>query len=187
MQRIIIFGGPDGVGKTTLAKRLSSVLDIPYFKPSKQHEFAKIDPTGNIFKQQTAWGEPKLLDFLKQTGASAVMDRGFPCDWVYSKVLGRETAWETIEQLDAGYARLGALLVVVGSQNYNLLPDDDFKAVADPRVQRELDSMYWEYCKWTEMRRVIIQTEPRLPAILLEGAIQRAVGDIIGKLYKETK
>jgi thymidylate kinase len=181
-QHIIIFGGPDGVGKTTLAKRLSLVLDIPYFKPSSQRQFAM--EGGQVFREQTRWGEPKLMDFLMQTKHSAVLDRSFPCDYAYSKVLGRETAWGTIELLDQGYASMKALLVIVCSADYAQLAKDEFQKVADPEIQRKLEAAYWEYARGTNMRRIIITTKPGLVEDKLDEAIRRDTETIIHELYK---
>lgn len=185
MQRIIIFGGPDGVGKTTLAKRLSTMLDIPYFKPSSQRQFAM--DGGQVFREQTRWGEPKLMDFLMQTKHSAIMDRGFPCDYAYSKVLGRETAWGTITLMDEGYSRMGALLVIVCSADYTKLARDEFEKVADPEVQRKLEAAYWDYGYKTKMKCIIITTQPGLMGPALDEAIRRNTESIIHQIYKETK
>jgi len=155
-QRIIIFGGPDRCGKTTIAKALSKALDIPYFKPVNQQWYAINDPT--VFKKQTEFGEPKLLDFLKQTGYSAIMDRGFPCDYAYSTVLGRDTAWETIWALDAEYGRMNAVLVVTLRTDYASFKDEwDQMTLSKTRA---LDKAYRAYAAQTSMKSVIIMTNP---------------------------
>lgn len=141
-QWIITFGGPDRCGKTSIAKEISRQYCIPYFKPSNQRQFAIQDP--EQFQHQTRWGEPKLFDFLKQTGHSAILDRGYPCDWAYSVVFGRVTAWDTIEVLDQLYSTLRAVNVFTLRHDYAGLKDDTWSDVTEKRLV-ELDEAYQEY------------------------------------------
>jgi thymidylate kinase len=158
-QRIIIFGGPDRCGKTTIARTLSKVLDIPYFKPSYQQYYAMKEPSA--FRHQTTWAEPKLLDFITQTGQSVIMDRGFPCDYVYSKVMGRETDWETITRLDKAYAKLGAVFVATLRYDYSGI-SDDWDKISMGRL-RSLHDTYEEYMRGSSMRCVSIVSPPIVP------------------------
>lgn len=155
-QRVVIFGGPDRCGKTTIAKELSRNTGIPYFKPTNQGHFARNDPS--VFEHQTRWGETKLLDFIIQTKASAIMDRGFPCDYAYSKVLGRQTAWDSIDALDEGYAELGALLVITLKTNYTGMADDQWAVINEEKLKR-LDNAYRVYAKSSKMRTLILETD----------------------------
>jgi hypothetical protein len=161
MQKIIIFGGPDRCGKTTIAKTLSRVLGIPYFKPTNQQWFAMNDPS--VFRKQTEFGEPKLLDFIKQTGQSVIMDRGFPCDYAYSKALVRETAWSTIEALDEEYGKLGAQLVFTLRTDYDGISDDWSKMSA--KTLRALDHEYRMYAATSHMRHTLIISPPINPGV----------------------
>lgn len=155
-QRIVIFGGPDRTGKSTIAKAFANFNSIPYFKPTNQQWFAINDP--GVFEKQTRWGEPKLLDFLRQTGHSAVMDRGFPCDWVYSHAMERETAWDVIAALDDGYAELGALLVFTLRKSYEGWADDADKRIDRAQLER-LDWMYREYARGSDCRTLLLETD----------------------------
>lgn len=155
-QRVVIFGGPDRCGKTTIAKELSRQTGIPYFKPVNQSWFAQNDP--GRFALQTEWGEPKLYDFIHQTKASAIMDRGFPCDYVYSKLLGRHTAWNTIEELDKAYGELGALFVVTVRTSYKGRADDQWKKIDEPMLWT-LDQQYRVYAKNSNMRTLVLETD----------------------------
>ena len=155
-QRVIIFGGPDRCGKTTIAKELSRVLDIPYFKPIGQQATALHDPAE--FVQQVQYAEPKLLDFLQQTRYSAIMDRGFPCEWAYSKAFERETDWKMLEWLDGMHAKLGTLLVFTLRKDYTGKRDD-----ADGRIdQRKLeliDGWYRVYQKKSRCDTLVLETD----------------------------
>ena len=180
-QRIIIFGGPDRCGKTTIAKALAVRLDIPYFKPSQQRDIAMNAP--ELFRYQTAFGEPKLQDFLGQTKYSAIMDRGFPCDYAYSKVLKRETEWRTIELLDEFYARMDALLVITLRPSYDELKDDAW-SVIDPDMMRALDAAYREYVAKSKMKSLLLVSNVKPEASNLErhvAAIEAALNPLKGQ------
>jgi hypothetical protein len=155
-QRVVIFGGPDRCGKTTIANELSRQTGIPYFKPSNQGHFARNDP--GVFQLQTQWGEPKLFDFIKQTKHSVIMDRGFPCDYAYSKVLKRNTAWSMIDTLDQAYGEIGALFVVTVRRDYSGRFDDQWDRIKEDTL-RELDSEYRLYAGRTHMRSIVLETD----------------------------
>jgi thymidylate kinase len=155
-QKVVIFGGPDRCGKTTIAKELSKVIDVPYFKPTNQRHFAMNDP--NVFELQTRWGETKLIDFLNQTGHSAILDRSFVCDYAYSKVLGRNTAWAVIDALDEAYAEIDALLVLTLRKSYAGRADDEWKVIDEEKLKR-LDEAYRHYAMATKMRYLILETD----------------------------
>jgi thymidylate kinase len=155
-QKVVIFGGPDRCGKTTIAKELSKVIDVPYFKPTNQRFLAMNDP--GVFELQTRWGETKLYDFLKQTNHSAIMDRSFVCDYAYSKVLGRNTAWSIIDALDEAYAEIDALLILTLRKSYSGRADDEWKVIDEEKLKR-LDEAYRHYAMATKMRYLILETD----------------------------
>jgi hypothetical protein len=157
-QKVVIFGGPDRCGKTTIARELSRVTGIPYFKAASQQEIAIKRP--EVFEQQTRWAEPRLYDFIMQTGCSVIMDRGFPCDWCYSHALGRKTAWGTLDQLDWDYGAYGlnALLVVTVRRDYSGLQDDAFKEISTERLWA-LDELYRHYAEDSMMCSMDIETD----------------------------
>ena len=70
-QKILIFEGCEKTGKSSIAKALSKVLDIPYYK--------------DRFQKQKSPLILQLWDFLSQTGYSAIIDRDFPSYYVYYK------------------------------------------------------------------------------------------------------
>lgn len=73
-QRIIIMIGPDRCGKTEIAKRLAFLQGLPYFKASSEHE-TYLSKQGQ-FVQQLKHADPRMVDFLSQTGHSVIFDRG---------------------------------------------------------------------------------------------------------------
>lgn len=107
---IIIFEGPDRTGKTEIAKALARRLRFPYFK---------FELEGNGFREQdffnnlTTYSLPFFTSFLKQTQPNVVIDRFYPSEVVYSKVLGRGYNSAIIEQADHELARLGDVFMIV--------------------------------------------------------------------------
>ena len=114
MQRVIIFDSPDGTGKTNIAKSLSGVLGIPYFKMNTEHDNWR----AGRFKDALEFDQPYLLQFLKQTGHSAIIDRAYPAEWVYSRIYRRETNDELLRELDYGFSRLGTNIVIPLRNSY---------------------------------------------------------------------
>lgn len=75
--------GIDGTGKTTIARGLSRLLGIPYFKDSIYKERFFNDPNyANITGEF-------LLDLLRQTSQPIIMDRCFWDEFVYGQVYNR--------------------------------------------------------------------------------------------------
>ena len=67
-QQIIIFIGPDKSGKTTIAKALSILLKIPYFKNPNETDVFKTNYNSALLY------EAKLMfAFLKQTNYSSAI------------------------------------------------------------------------------------------------------------------
>ena len=177
---LVIFGGPDRCGKTTIARELSRRTGAPYFKPTSQMKYAIDDPS--VFFAQTLWAEPKLADFLAQTGHSAIMDRSFVCDWAYSHALGRLRTWSfdnvakwqrTIDDLDDTYAKMDALLVLCVRSSYVGRQDPGWPLM-DGDMMATLDSLYRDYMGATNMRRLVLNVD--------DENTDRQVQEIIRKL-----
>ena len=152
-QRLIFFVGPDMVGKTEISKEVSQRLGIPYFKATSEHtSFLSSRVSKNDqFLNQLRFADPRVLDILRQTGHSVVFDRGFPCEYAYSWVMGRDTDKVMLEHLDEAYARLGAVVVFCHRSSYAGIRDD-----LDPTINEEmliqLHIAYQEFAKWTKCR-----------------------------------
>ena len=162
---LVIFGGPDRCGKTTIAHELCRRTGAPYFKPTNQMKYAINDPA--CFTAQTLIAEPKLADFLAQTGHSAVMDRSFVCDWAYSHALGRLEKmslkdvgdWRaTIEALDRTYGLMDALFVLCVRSSYAGRQDPGW-SLMDGKMMATLDDLYRRYLEKTTMRRLVLNVD----------------------------
>jgi deoxyadenosine/deoxycytidine kinase len=143
MQRIVFLCGPDRCGKTEIGQELAGRSGIPYFKASSEHDtFLSCRVSRReAFLNQMRYADPRVFDVLKQTGHSVIFDRGFPCERVYSKVLGRKTDQQIIKHMDEMWASLGAVIVLCHRSSYLGISDD-----LDPRIDSHvLDAIHDEY------------------------------------------
>lgn len=142
-QTIIVFDGPDRCGKTEMAKRMSELVDIPYFKMETERE----NWNKGRFKDCLEIDQPYILSFLKQTGHSAIIDRAWPSEYVYSKVYKRETNYNMIVRIDKGFADLGTIVISPYRANMATAEDDDL--ITRDKYE-QIKNMYQEFLGWTE-------------------------------------
>jgi thymidylate kinase len=138
-QRIIIFDGPDGTGKTNIAQALSEKISVPYFKFSGEADYWR----KGQFKTALEFDQPFMLEFLKQTRYDVIWDRAYPAEYVYSQIYDRETNMELIGKLDAEYARLGAWIVIPMRENYTDSRPDE---LVSRDALRSLHDGYEDFC-----------------------------------------
>lgn len=138
----IIIVGPDGVGKTTVAKRMSEMTGVPTFKcPSEKQIFREGGRSSLAF-------DYTLTHFLEQTGYRFISDRGYPCEWVYSKVFGRETDIDLLAIIDEAHAQLGTKILYLYSSIQPTEPDDIVPSDKYWAVKRMYDLfLQWTYCE----------------------------------------
>lgn len=152
-QKLVFFIGPDRCGKTQISKAVSKALNIPYFKATSEHTsfLSTRVSTSDQFLNQLRFADPRVLDILRQTGHSVIFDRGFPCEYAYSKVMGRETDMVMLKHVDEAYAALGAAVVFCHRSSYNGIRDD-----LDPSIGQELldrlHAAYELFTYWTKCR-----------------------------------
>jgi hypothetical protein len=120
-QRIIIFEGPDGVGKTDLALKLYTITGIKYFKNPKEREIF-LDPEISMYA--TTFGGTILAQFLKQTGYSAIIDRAHASEFAYAGAFDRKIDFGAIHEIDQIFSKLGAVIVYCWKNEYKNYSDD---------------------------------------------------------------
>jgi len=135
-----------GCAKSTIAKELSRRLGIPYFKNSRQKMFFERDP--NYFRKAMKYGDPFFCDYLKQTGASVMLDRGHGSEWVYSQALGRETDMEMLGIVDGMFADVGLKILSPFRSTYALV-HDQFDVLDEQRLNT-IHELYSQFCQWTK-------------------------------------
>ncbi len=139
IQRVVIFDGPDGTGKTSIARALAKSIDVPYFKFGGEADYWR----RGQFRTALEFDQPFMLQFLQQTKTELIWDRAYPSEWVYASVFKRETNWNLIKQLDANYAELGAWIVVPLRTSYDDNREDEF--VPGYKL-KELHNVYEDFC-----------------------------------------
>lgn len=150
---IIIVCGPDKCGKTNIARALAKELRVPYYKDSReQHQFVN---GMEAFYNDLLHADPARLDLLAQLNTGLVFDRGYPCEWVYSRFFNRRSSDAMIQWLDEKYAALGAKIVVPIRRSYEGIVDDLNPLLAGSQLQR-LEDLYTEFlvtsrCGWIKL------------------------------------
>lgn len=154
MQKVIILDGPDNCGKTNIGKELSKTLGIPYFKNSDEHKYFLNDPS--YFIHAIRYVDTYFTSYLETTGASIILDRAYPSEWVYSHVLGRATDMEILRELDARHAALGSFIVIPYRSSY-INHSDDYQVVNDNIVN--IHERYMEFATWTRCRCLMLNVD----------------------------
>lgn len=155
-QVIVQLVGPDMTGKTQIAKELAHRLGVPYFKASSERETYLTGP--DMFVNQLRYADPRMVDFLRQTGHSVVFDRGYPCEFVYSDVMNRETDMAALRHVDRAYAELGTRIVVCTRRNYDGIVDDIDSSITSGVLQL-LEKRYRLFSEWTSCECLFIYVD----------------------------
>ncbi len=145
IQHVVIFDGPDGCGKTNMALELSQKINVPYFKNKREAKFFEDDP--GYFVKALKYADPYFASYLHETKASVILDRSFPSEFVYSKVLGRDTSMDMLRLVDSMYASLNTKIIIPYRTSYNKVIDQ-FSSI-DENVLIEVDKVYKEFMRWT--------------------------------------
>lgn len=129
MQHALFIVGPDGSGKTEVSTALSRLTGLPRFKcPSEKEWF-----TGRSFVGHLGF-DLLLPDFVEQTGRGFISDRGWPCEWVYSRAFGRKTDDALIDRVAEKWRYRGGRVVILGRRSYKSIEDDLVPTDMLPRI-----------------------------------------------------
>jgi len=170
-QRTILFGGPDGVGKTKVSTMLSEMTGIPRFKcPGEKSMFVE-----QSFKDFLAF-DLFLPHFVDQTATSFISDRSYVCEWAYSRAYGRPTDQDKLRRIDDLWAERGVHIVILLRRNYDHVEDELIANSMLPII----DSAYQDFCDWTKNSHQIIYTNaykmPDWERVICDDIIQRSAG-----------
>lgn len=151
-QRIILFCGHDNSGKTTIAEQLSKEIKIPYFKNPNTNEYFK--NKNNIDRLNI---EAKLeYEFLKQTKYSLIRDRGYICEYVYSKVYDRKTDYDFIIKLNELYKDLNLYIIYCYKEIIKNFKDEFVKLNDIKKIKHYYFEFLYNYCM--SKKTMIIET-----------------------------
>jgi len=155
-QLIIIFDGPDGCGKTNIAQELSVRLGVPYYKNEAEHQYFRADPS--YFIHAVRYVDTYFTGYLEKSGASVILDRAWPSEWIYSKVMGRDTDLTVLHDLDRRHAALGTLIITPYRSSYHTVRDE-YVEITD-RIGL-IHDLYTDFSDWTACRnlRICVDSE----------------------------
>lgn len=145
-KRNIFICGPDMCGKTQIAKELSRRINVPYFKPSDER-LTFLNNQEN-FINHLRFSDPRMVDFLSQTGHRAIFDRGFPCEWVYSKYFDRQTDMDALRYIDSSHSRMETLVVITYRSSYQGITDDLDSRISSGELEK-IERLYRDFSGWT--------------------------------------
>lgn len=163
----ILVVGPDRVGKTTLVQHMSQMTNIPAFKCPSEKQIFKQGGRSSLAFDYT------LTHFIHQTGYRFISDRAYPCEWVYSRVFGRETDQELLEKIDEQHTNLGTKILFAYSSE-------------EPREEDDLvpSEKYWDvvlgyrqFMDWTNCDVAIVDTARMLRSYQDGGDISKYVAE----------
>ena len=172
-QTIIALVGPDKCGKTEIGDELSKRLGIPLFKANTEKGKFR---NGDDFINEMRYADPRTIDLLRQTGYSLILDRAWPCEWVYSRAFNRGCDSAATDKSDIGYASLGAVVIVCSRTSYKGIVDDDAPEKLTEPMLNKLHSLYEDFAKQTRCRVMFLNVD--------DENLDREVGDIISFLGK---
>lgn len=150
---LLSFEGPDKCAKTEISQELSRRLDIPYSKNTSEWSTDLKDPT--YFRNLLIYGGTFLIDFIHQTRPSAILDRHYPSEWVYSRFFNRETNEEIIRKIDEKFAEANGKIILCRRKSYFGI-QDDLHSYIDCGVLEGLDKLYDEFAQWTKCEIITI-------------------------------
>ena len=146
-QHVVIFTGVDMCGKTNIASELSRLTGIPYFKPAEER--LTFLNNQDKFIMDTRYADTRMADFLKQTGHSVIFDRGYPCEWVYSRFFNRQSDHECLKHIDKMHSKIGTKLIITHRTSYENIVDDLDPSLTGTKLST-LESLYRDFSKWTK-------------------------------------
>ena len=155
-QRIILFDGPDGCGKTNISAALSAKLGIPVFKNEFEWaHFGKVSAE-EYFDIAITYQHPYALSLIKQTGMSVIFDRAHPSEWAYARAFGRRLHDDAVAESDRVSAELGAKLIIPVRSDYSKVYDE-YGVKEDQLIQ--LDLLYREYANITQCDCLVLNVD----------------------------
>lgn len=145
--KIIVFEGPDNSGKTTIAKHVSEIADIPYYKNPRERMLKAKGEIGLVTKYAGLW----FADFLQQVPISVIVDRHYISEWVYTLVEERERDEDLLREMDILFEKAGAYIIICTKQVYEGYTDE----LTPNNLLLPLAKMYQEFAHWSVNKRIL--------------------------------
>lgn len=172
-QRVITFEGPDKVYKSTLAKLVSYELgnDRLYYKASGEHDTFLNGQ--DKFLMQLRYADPRMVDYLTQSGNSIVMDRHIASEYSYAKFFKRKTDFNVILSLDAKLAALGAKIVFCTRRSFKGVSDQMHNSLTEDALA-QISRFYDDYMHITKCKVLKVYVDDMI--VRLSPEEQREIG-----------
>ena len=150
---IIIFEGVDNTGKTTIAKKLASVLNIQYFKNLiGQQSFIQ-----DYFYTFTQYTAPMMMALLKQVkfyDGGIILDRFTPSEHVYATVFDRKYDNKLIRKIDTELSEIYAVIIYCYRTDFDTWSDTLISKKHTAYLMNEYDN----YLAWSKMFSLKLDT-----------------------------
>lgn len=150
-QQIIILIGHDMCGKSHIATELSKRLGIPLLKLNYPKKFW--DP---VISQR--YSEETTSQILEQTYLSVICDRGYPCDYMYSKLFNRPYDYSKAIDTDIRYSKMNTLIVLCYKDKHKHLHDEEDKEFISMADYENMTKIYLDFLKLTKCNYITINT-----------------------------
>lgn len=167
-QTILMCCGPDRSGKTNILKATELVTGIPVFKASSERDnFLRGQ---DKFLNEIRYADPRTLDLLTQVKFSVLMDRAYPCEWVYSRYFGRLSDDAMIQRLDERYAALGAKVLICTRRSFAGIKDDLNESLNGQELHK-ISELYMRFAEYTRCKTHVLYTD--------DENLSREVGEVV--------
>jgi thymidylate kinase len=155
-KQVVIFDGPDGCGKTTIAKE--------FVKRHREFSYFKNKPTKKRIKKCTNeqlalihLTEIELfLSFIKQLNCQLIVDRSYPSEIVYNRSLNRNANDKYLMKLDREHAKENVKIIICVKNNELL--NDRLDNIFDNQTLRTIKKEYLKFAKQTKCKVLVMNT-----------------------------
>lgn len=151
----IVIEGPDGTGKTNVAKRLSEILGVSYYKSTTEKSIflRQSDPIAvlNLVTREQ-------LHIVSALNLDVVFDRFIPSEFAYSKAYKRCTSAELLFEHDSTWNDIGGSYVFLDKPKPDKEWSDDLVKI---EMYDTIRSAYEEFKTLTKCRHITIDTSDR--------------------------
>lgn len=144
---IILFEGPDNSGKSTIAKHLSELSGIPYYKNPRERALKANGEIGFVTRYAGVW----FADFIQQIPVACILDRHYVSEWAYTLVEQRYREEEILRDIDMLFEKAGAFIIICTKANYDGYTDE----LTPNHHLSPLAEVYKQFADWSLNQRIL--------------------------------
>ena len=148
---LIIFDGPDNCGKTSIAKLISKIETIRYFKHQGVTKLNFRDPNVALVSE---CNELYSLDLIKTLNMNVLIDRHYPSDFVYGHIYRNRSEY-SLRKVDEFMSNIVNHLIVICYKDALVPKIDNFVPDADIKVITDRFKYFYE---WSHSRVLLLNT-----------------------------